>query len=140
MTVPVSDVVKVTVKKLTESYDLEAEFIESVKSHLESTLNKYHIYTSQQGDATDSEVPVKKVIGKAKKDPSVPKKTRAPCGYNFYVKEKMEEFKQIPYKERMKKISVMWNSETDLEKNKYNKIASDVNLATATNTSTDVSV
>jgi len=40
-----------------------------------------------------------------------PKAKRAPSAYNMFVKENMSKLKDVPVKERMKKLGVMWKEQ-----------------------------
>ncbi len=68
-------------------------------------------------------------------------KSRKLSGYNVYMKEKMEELKQqeVPSGERMVKVSTMWKSADETEKDIYRNQAIEQNALVST-TNTDSAV
>ena len=120
-----SKVVELAVKKIRESYELDADFVKSVQATLETSLQKYYIYDVPQSGgapatATEKVTPAKKEK-KPKKEkavaeasatatttPAVEKKPRAQSAYNKFVSAKMPGLKDCPPGERMGKIGAMW--------------------------------
>lgn len=114
-----SDVVEVAVKKLTESYELDKDFINSVNTSLESTLKKYYIYDTPQQVGADAAADAPKGKKKAVTTPAKDKAPRKKSGYNYFVAAKMPEFSAVPHQERMAKIGELWKAVTPEEKAKY---------------------
>ena len=51
-----SKVVELAVKKITESYELDADFVKSVQATLETSLQKYYIYDLPQSGGAPATV------------------------------------------------------------------------------------
>jgi len=121
-TVELSTIIDAASAKLTTSYELEEEFIASVKKALQQVLKKYYIYDSPQQVVVGA-------AGGGKKDKKekTEKKPRKKSAYNVFVQEKMPEFKEVPHKERMGKIGALWKALDDAGKKPFQDKANALN-------------
>lgn len=122
-TVDLATIIDSASAKLATSYELEEEFISSVKKALQQVLKKYYIYDSPQQVSASGE-------GKKDKKDKKDKKPRKKSAYNVFVQEKMPVFKEVPHKERMGKIGALWKSLSDDDKKPFQDKADVLNAAT----------
>lgn len=137
MSISTSTIVDLAVKKLTDSYDLDKEFVASVKSSLEASLSKYFIYDTAQKSSSDADA---SGSAKGKKQavatPAKEKVPRPKTAYNHFVADKMATFKDVPHQERMTKIGALWKTISAEEKAKYEAMSEAGKKATDTASTT----
>jgi len=58
----------------------------------------------------DNQLEEEPLVEQVKQEPPKPKAKRAPSAYNAFVKEHFSKVKDLPTKERFKKLGEMWKN------------------------------
>jgi len=132
--------------RIGKTYELEADFIDTIKQIVKDACAPYFI--SAKTDATTATAATTQSGGKkpraklVKKEADPNKGPRKVTPYNVYMQEQspLEKAKGTPTNQRLAAIGASWKTLSDADKKVYQDKANAVNLASATAASDTASV